>query len=72
MQRRTGRAELDEHSQPVNAGEVEVVLDLSQVSREVAMEQARESLRAIPGAQFTVGQPISHRIDHMFWGHEQV
>ena len=49
VQRRTGRAELDEHSQPVNAGEVEVVLDLSQVSREVAMEQARESLRCHSG-----------------------
>jgi len=68
VQRRTGRAELDEHSQPVNAGEIEVVLDLSQVSREVAMEQARESLHTIPGAQFTVGQPISHRIDHMLSG----
>lgn len=68
VQRRTGRAELDEHAQPVNAGELEVVLDLGAVEREVAMEQARESLAGIPGVQFTVGQPISHRIDHMLSG----
>lgn len=68
VQRRTGRAELDEHAQPVNAGEVEVVLDLGEVEREVAMQQARNLLAGIPGAQFTVGQPISHRIDHMLSG----
>lgn len=68
VQRRTGRAELDEHAQPVNAGELEVVLDLGAVEREVAMEQARESLADIVGVQFTVGQPISHRIDHMLSG----
>lgn len=68
VQRRTGRGDLDEHSQPVNAGELEVVLDLEEVDREVAMRQAREALNTIPGVQFTVGQPISHRIDHMLSG----
>jgi len=68
VQRRTGRAELDEHAQPVNAGELDVVLDLEAVDREVAMEQAREALADIAGVQFTVGQPISHRIDHMLSG----
>ncbi len=67
-QRRTGRAELDEHAQPVNAGELEVVLDINAVDREVAMEEAREALAGIAGAQFAVGQPISHRIDHMLSG----
>ena len=68
VQRRTGRAELDEHAQPVNAGEIEVVLNLNQVDREIAMRRARKSLDRIPGVQFTVGQPISHRIDHMLSG----
>lgn len=68
VQRRTGRAELDEHAQPVNAGELEVVLNLGSVKREFAMEQARQSLAGIKGVQFTVGQPISHRIDHMLSG----
>ncbi len=68
VQRRTGRAELDEHAQPVNAGELEVVLDIENVEREVVMEEARMALTKIGGAQFTVGQPISHRIDHMLSG----
>lgn len=68
VQRRTGRGDLDEHSQPVNAGELEVVLDLDEVDRETAMRQAREALNTISGVQFTVGQPISHRIDHMLSG----
>jgi len=68
VQRRTGRAELDEHAQPVNAGELEVVLDLEEVGREQAMNQARSSLEEMAGVQFTVGQPISHRIDHMLSG----
>lgn len=68
VQRRTGRAELDEHAQPVNAGELEVVLDIEAVERDVAMEAARAALGSIAGAQFTVGQPISHRIDHMLSG----
>lgn len=68
VQRRTGRAELDEHAQPVNAGELEVVLDIEAVDREVAMQEARDTLATIVGAQFTVGQPISHRIDHMLSG----
>ncbi|QXD22375.1 CusA/CzcA family heavy metal efflux RND transporter [Opitutia bacterium ISCC 51] len=68
VQRRTGRAELDEHAQPVNAGELEVVLDIEAVDREMAMEEARAALGRIAGAQFTVGQPISHRIDHMLSG----
>jgi copper/silver efflux system protein len=68
VQRRTGRAELDEHAQPVNAGELEVVLDIEAVDREIAMEETRKALGGIAGAQFTVGQPISHRIDHMLSG----
>lgn len=68
VQRRTGRGELDEHAQPVNAGEIEVVIDINELDREVAMEEARHALADIAGVQFTVGQPISHRIDHMLSG----
>ncbi len=68
VQRRTGRAELDEHAQPVNSGEIEVVLDIEAAEREATMARARETLEGISGAQFTVGQPISHRIDHMLSG----
>lgn len=68
VQRRTGRAELDEHAQPVNAGEIDVVLDIDSVDREEIMEQARKTLAGLAGVQITVGQPISHRIDHMLSG----
>lgn len=68
VQRRTGRGDLDQHSQPVNAGELEVVLEMNGRKQTTLMERARAALADIPGAQFTIGQPISHRIDHMLSG----
>jgi CzcA family heavy metal efflux pump len=68
--RRTGRAELDEHAQDVNAAELDVSLDLSRGHRgkEELLEAMRESLAQVPGAVITIGQPLSHRIDHMLSG----
>lgn len=68
--RRTGRAELDEHAQDVNAAELDVSLDLSRSHRdkEALLEAMRKSLAQVPGAVITIGQPLSHRIDHMLSG----
>ncbi|WP_257455268.1 efflux RND transporter permease subunit [Archangium lipolyticum] len=68
--RRTGRAELDEHAQDVNAAELDVSLDLSKGdrSKEELLEAMRKSLAQVPGAIITIGQPLSHRIDHMLSG----
>jgi CzcA family heavy metal efflux pump len=66
--RRTGRAELDEHAQGANAGEIDARLDLSENSLEGVLEALRQSLAAVPGTQITIGQPIGHRIDHMLSG----
>jgi CzcA family heavy metal efflux pump len=68
--RRTGRAELDEHAQDVNASELDVNLDLSKSdrSKEALLEALRKALGQVPGAVITIGQPISHRIDHMISG----
>ncbi|RKH01334.1 efflux RND transporter permease subunit [Corallococcus carmarthensis] len=68
--RRTGRAELDEHAQDVNAAEVDVGLDLSrgERSKEQLLEALRKALAQVPGAIITIGQPLSHRIDHMLSG----
>ena len=66
--RRTGRAELDEHAQGVNAAEIDVPFDLKDRSREEFMEDVRARLAGISEASITIGQPISHRIDHMLSG----
>ena len=66
--RRTGRAELDEHAQAVNAAEIDADLDLADHEMEAVLEDLRGSLAAVPGTQITVGQPIMHRIDHMLSG----
>ncbi len=66
--RRTGRAELDEHAQGVNASEVDARLDLSGHELAEVMAELRADLQGLPGTNVTVGQPIGHRIDHMLSG----
>ena len=66
--RRTGRAELDEHAQGVNAAELDVRLDLDGHDYATVLADLRAALAAVPGTQITIGQPIGHRIDHMLSG----
>ncbi len=66
--RRTGRAELDEHAQGVNAAEIDVPFVLTGRSKEEFMKDVREKLSAVSEANITIGQPIGHRIDHMLSG----
>jgi len=66
--RRTGRAELDEHAQGVNASEIDAPFTLGDRSRADFMEDVREKLASVTGANITIGQPIGHRIDHMLSG----
>lgn len=66
--RRTGRAELDEHAQGVEAAELDVSLQMGRRSKAELLAALRESLSLIPGVGITMGQPISHRIDHMLSG----
>lgn len=66
--RRTGRGELDEHSQTTNSAEIDVNFTLNERSREEFMADVRSTLSKIPGIAFTVGQPLGHRIDHMLSG----
>ncbi len=66
--RRTGRAELDEHAQGVNAAEIDIKIVLGERSKEQFLIDLRRDLTAVPGMNITIGQPISHRIDHMLSG----
>jgi CzcA family heavy metal efflux pump len=66
--RRTGRGELDEHSQATNSAEIDVNFELNDRASEVFMAEVRQKLVNIPGIAATVGQPLGHRIDHMISG----
>ncbi|MFP5502184.1 MAG: efflux RND transporter permease subunit, partial [Candidatus Sericytochromatia bacterium] len=65
--RRTGRAELDEHAQGVNASEIDVVFRLQDRSKEAFLEAMRDAVSALP-MQVNFGGPLAHRIDHMLSG----
>ena len=66
--RRTGRAELDEHVQGVEGAEIDVGLRESDRPRQALLTELRRSFSGLPGTNVTIGQPISHRIDHMLSG----
>lgn len=66
--RRTGRGELDEHSQTVNSAEIDVNFTLKDRTAEEIKAEVRSKLAGIPGVAATVGQPLGHRIDHMLSG----
>jgi CzcA family heavy metal efflux pump len=66
--RRTGRAELDEHVQGVESAEIDVGLKMRERSKEELLKDMRARLSLVPGMNITIGQPISHRIDHMLSG----
>ena len=66
--RKTGRAELDEHALGVNVSEIEAPFTLRDRSHAELLNEVREKLSTIVGANIEIGQPISHRIDAMLSG----
>jgi len=67
--RRTGRAELNEHSHGgTNSAEIDVPYTLGDRDHEAFMEEVRERLSRLQGVNLNIGQPLGHRIDHMLSG----
>ncbi len=65
--RRSGRAELDEHAEGVHVSELDLKLTRSDRSVEEIYADIRSRVATLPAA-IGIGQPISHRIDHMLSG----
>jgi len=69
VSRRTGRAELNEHSHGgTNSAEIDVPYHLGKREHEDFMEEVRERLSQVQGMSINIGQPLGHRIDHMLSG----
>ena len=68
VSRKTGRAELAEHSFGPNVSELDVPYILGDRTRNEMVRDLRTRLAGLPGTVIEIGQPISHRIDAMLSG----
>lgn len=74
VSRRTGRAEQDEHAEGVHSSELDVDFKVSETAalkmraKEEILDDIRSKLKTIDGVVFNIGQPISHRLDHLLSG----
>ncbi len=67
VSRRTGRAERDEHAEPVSSSEIEVAVEAGR-DRDSVRRDIDAVLASIPGITTMVGQPIEHRLSHVLSG----
>src|SRR5690606_31395149 len=67
LTRRTGRAERDEHAEPVSSSEIDVTLH-PDASNAAVRREIDAILAGLPGVTTMVGQPIEHRLSHILSG----
>jgi len=66
--RRTGRAEMDEHAEGVHWSEIDVDFKEGGRSRNIVLNELREKVEKSGDVYLNIGQPISHRLDHLLSG----
>lgn len=66
--RRTGRAEMDEHAEGVHWSEVDVDFKEGGRDRQEVLQDIRTKIEAVGDVYVNIGQPISHRLDHLLSG----
>lgn len=66
--RRTGRAEMDEHAEGVHWSEIDVDFKEGGRNKELVMQELREKIEKVGDVYVNIGQPISHRLDHLLSG----
>jgi CzcA family heavy metal efflux pump len=66
--RRTGRAPADPHAQEIHASEIEATLAMRERDKSALLAALRAEFGRLAGVNVVLGQPISHRIDHMLSG----
>lgn len=64
---RTGRAENDEHAEPVSASELLVRVDLKKDQKELR-KAIKHAIDGIPGTSSMIGYPLAHRISSALSG----
>lgn len=67
VSRRTGRAERDEHAEPVSNSEIDVTIKPG-FAKEAVRQEISGILEGVPGITTNIGQPIEHRLSHILSG----
>jgi CzcA family heavy metal efflux pump len=65
--RRTGRAERDEHAEPVSSSEIDIAL-MPGAEKDAVRERIAAIAGTVPGVTVQIGQPIEHRLSHILSG----